>query len=109
MSRRLDVSPHADEDTDDIFWHIFRDDSDAALRFLNAARNAFDRLCEMPGIGTMRETGLPGLEGLRSWPVPGFRNYVVFYLADDEVVMIVRVLHGARDIEAILSNEAGER
>jgi len=39
--------------------------------------------------------------GLRAWPIDGFRNHLVFYRPTDEGVDIVRVLHGARDIEAL--------
>jgi toxin ParE1/3/4 len=31
-----------------------------------------------------------------------FRDYLIFYRIDDERLYIVRVLHGARDYEAVL-------
>lgn len=43
--------------------------------------------------------------GLRRWPIPGFRNYLIFYRPMENGVEIVRVLHGARDIAAALEED----
>jgi toxin ParE1/3/4 len=37
------------------------------------------------------------------WRIKNFRDYLVFYLVQDEQIEILRVLHGARDLEGILS------
>jgi plasmid stabilization system protein ParE len=45
------------------------------------------------------------LKGLRVLPVPDFPKYLVFYVyreQEEEVEIIFRVLHGARDIPALL-------
>ena len=39
--------------------------------------------------------------GLRSFPV---ENYVAFYRIRNEVVEIVRIIHGARDLSAIFAD-----
>ncbi|HEY8564817.1 MAG TPA: type II toxin-antitoxin system RelE/ParE family toxin [Beijerinckiaceae bacterium] len=36
-----------------------------------------------------------------------FRNYLILYRVDDEAVLIVRVLHGSRDIRKLIG-DAGE-
>jgi toxin ParE1/3/4 len=41
----------------------------------------------------------PEFESVRVWHVRGFRNYLIFYRPIDNGVEVVRVLHGARDIE----------
>jgi toxin ParE1/3/4 len=46
----------------------------------------------------------PRLIEVRKRSVIGFRNYLVFYRVDSGRVEIIRVLHGARDISAILSD-----
>lgn len=50
---------------------------------------------------------LPGraFSGLRSWHVRGFKEIRIFYLVSGDELRIVRVLHGKRDIERILSEE----
>jgi toxin ParE1/3/4 len=45
------------------------------------------------------------LNGLRFWRLPGFGNHLIFYLTNEQCIEIVRVLHGARNIDAILRNE----
>jgi toxin ParE1/3/4 len=85
----------------------------AAFTYLNernpeAARKLRDRLSEVtrhlamrPMIGVERPQLMPGL---RSFPVP---PYIFFYLPDDDGILIVRFLHGARDIETLFLNEPG--
>jgi toxin ParE1/3/4 len=48
------------------------------------------------------------LEGLRKWSVEEFETYLIFYLSFDDYIEIVRIVHAARDIEAILEQEEGE-
>ena len=73
-----------------------------AERFILAVYDAFETLADNPEIGAPRELGSPALTGLRLWPVPGFERWLVFYLPADTTVQIVRVLHGAQDLPAIL-------
>jgi len=43
-------------------------------------------------------------EGVRSWPTS--TAYVLFYLADEQGITVLRVLHHARDVQRIvMSNE----
>lgn len=37
--------------------------------------------------------------------MPGFRKYLMFYCATDDALEVVRVLHGARDIAALLEED----
>jgi len=50
-----------------------------------------------PGIGHYR-TDLAD-EPLRFWRI---RNYLIIYRSEAKPIQIVRVLHGARDVQAIL-------
>lgn len=36
-----------------------------------------------------------------------FGNYLIFYIVQDTTVTVLRILHGARDYESILSDEFG--
>jgi toxin ParE1/3/4 len=54
---------------------------------------------QFPETGRSREDILPGL---RSFPV---RPYVVFFRAEEETILVLRVLHGRRDVESIMSAE----
>lgn len=58
-----------------------------------------------PHIGPARAFENPELKDVRLWLVRGFDKYLIFYRATAEVVEILRVLHSARDIDNILSDE----
>jgi toxin ParE1/3/4 len=47
----------------------------------------------------------PNLQSLRQHSVRRFRNYIIFYLPTDDGIEVVRVLHGARDVQGILEAE----
>jgi toxin ParE1/3/4 len=44
------------------------------------------------------------LADIRQQGIKGFKKYLVFYRVTDTGVEIIRVIHGARDIEAILDD-----
>ena len=87
-SARLDLKSH---------WrYIARDNLPAADRLLDAAEETFKLIAENPDIGSQRS--FRKLVGVRLRTVTGFRNYLVFYKTREETVVIVRVLHGMRDL-----------
>ncbi len=56
-------------------------------------------------MGSMRNYRNTRLRGLRMIPVSGFENFLVFYLVTTKTVDIVRVLHAARNIADIFSEQ----
>lgn len=73
-----------------------------AGRFLAAVESAAQMLIARPRIG--RLCGFSGRTSsrLRQWPVPGFESWLIFYIPYRNKVDILRVLHGARNLAAIL-------
>ncbi len=61
-----------------------------------------------PKAGAPRHTGNPALVGLRVWPVKGFDEFRVYYVIGEDVFRVVRVLHGRRDIDAILGEQTAD-
>jgi len=78
---------------------------DLSDRFLEATKEGFRQVAERAGLGALRNYGNPALLGMRMWPVPGFRNYLIFYLPTEDGLEIQRVLHGSRDLDAIFAPE----
>ncbi len=65
-----------------------------------------ERVRKHPGIGGPRTIANPRLEGLRSWPIPGFEDVRIYYLQPErDLIRIVRILHGKRDLARILMEE----
>jgi toxin ParE1/3/4 len=93
---RIDINSIAD--------YIARDNLDVALRFYDAAEQAFQLLATYPNAGARRLSQHSDLKDVRSWPIAGFRNYVIFYRSVAADIEIIRVLHGAREVERIIRN-----
>lgn len=92
---RPGFSPRSIHDLDEILEYIARDNPDAAEQFISFLEEKCERLSHMPRIGARRDDLA---EGLRASPVG---HYVIYYRPTDEGVRIERVLHGARDAEAL--------
>jgi toxin ParE1/3/4 len=100
------VLPAADSDLDAQAEYLAREASlETALRFYDAASSTFGNLTLMPAVGELRESSNPRLAGLRIWHIEGFPNHLIFYRIIDGDIEIVRVLHGARDIDSVLESE----
>jgi toxin ParE1/3/4 len=84
-------------------WYLLEKDLPAtALRFLDAVEKALGDLQRNPGLGSPRLFPNPQLAGLRSWPVAGFPSLRIYYIGKRDALRIVRILHGKRDIAAML-------
>jgi toxin ParE1/3/4 len=77
-----------------------------AEKFLKAIESAIAQVCRHPGIGVPKLLSNSKLTGLRSWSVRGFPEIHVYYLVSEEVLRVVRVLHGKRDIDPLLETES---
>ena len=58
----------------------------------------------MPEIGALCDFHNPKLGGIRMWPIRGFEKHIIYYRARESGILVIRVLHGARDAEKILGN-----
>lgn len=86
----------------------YRDESGEALagRWRASVSRAILSLRTLPERGTPAVTISPRLAGLRTIPVEGFPNHLLFYVysAEPQRVDILSVLHGARDVEKLLGD-----
>jgi toxin ParE1/3/4 len=105
VNRRVHLRRVARRDLQEIAdW--FADRSLAtALRFSTAAGVALSRLAGSPWIGHPHMPEDPFLRPIRTWPVPGFEAVRVYYLATEAKIDVIRIIHGARDVPAILEEE----
>lgn len=72
-----------------------------ARRFAAALRGGLDHIRTAPASGSPKYRPDTGIEDLRVWPVKGF-PYLIFYRFDGQQVVILRVLHSARDVPGTL-------
>ena len=90
------------------YYAVEKDAAPAADRFLAGVQSAFEFLCGMPDAGAPKLLDNPALSGLRSWPVAGFSAIRVYYIHSGDDLLIVRVLHGKRDVSPLLEDDAGD-
>jgi plasmid stabilization system protein ParE len=69
-----------------------------AGRWLVKTRKAFELLAAHPGVGELIRPGL------RAWRIEKFRQHVVIYRVTPVSVEIIRVVHGAADLDAALGS-----
>lgn len=77
---------------------------DVALRFVGAIELSFEVLSKTPFAGSPRYFDDVRLQGLRTWPVQGFDHFRIYYLIQDDRLTVVRILHGRRDVERIITD-----
>ncbi len=94
-----------EEDLPGIYAYIARGDPAAAARVLDAVEATLQQLLTQPLSGVRYRTRNPRLAGIRMLPVAGFEHYLVFYLADPEVVRLLYVVHGARHLPRLFRRE----
>jgi toxin ParE1/3/4 len=105
MSLRLNVRNRATQDLRLQANYILANGSSTkASEFLEAAAVTFEQLRQTPQIGRVTRLVMSRLGEIRQWRLKGFKDYLVFYRVQDDLVEILRVLHGARDLEDILSS-----
>ncbi len=85
----------AKSDLKEIWKYIASDSRERANDFLRALNDKMETLAKNPLMGRERDEVMPGL---RSFP---FKRYVIFYQPLQDGIDVIRVLHGARDIESL--------
>jgi toxin ParE1/3/4 len=101
------IRPRARRDLDDQAVYLAEEASSAiGYRFLLPAEETFALLASQPEIGWRPKVKrLRGLESLRMFTISGFEKMVVLYRPTSDGVEIVRVVHGSRDLRAVIRAE----
>jgi len=94
--RRLDTQSAARFDLRQIYeFSLGKFGRRVAEAYLLGLQRTFDRLLEYPFIGPVYPEVAPEMRFIRN------RSHRIFYRLDDEVVLIMRVLHTKRDDAAL--------
>jgi toxin ParE1/3/4 len=94
-------SPQADSDLNSIWYYVASESGSVEIadRLIDSITERFFLLANYPNVGRRRDDDLR--PGLRSFPVAA---YVIIYRLQDENVLILRVLRGSRNIEALFGH-----
>jgi toxin ParE1/3/4 len=104
MTKKILITPKANQDLDDCFAYISQDNPEMALQFFDSTRITIAQIARMPGIGSIFTTNDNRLRELRKWSVKDFRKYLIFYIDREDVVEIVRILYATREISSIFDS-----
>jgi toxin ParE1/3/4 len=96
MGHRL--TPESAVDLDDIWFYLARESGSMTIadRVVDTITDRFLLLAGQPHLGRSRADLRAGLRSFLTG------NYVILYRIEDADVLILRVLHGSRDIAASL-------
>lgn len=95
-----EIAARAESDIADIWDYIFTESKDDGMadRAIDRLEAEFDALAESPGIGHVREDIAPRTIRFRT-----VYSYAIAYREIDDGVLILAVLHGARNLASFFS------
>jgi toxin ParE1/3/4 len=93
--RQVVFTALADTDIDEIWMRVARDNEAAADRLIDELHDVMRRLTMFPGMGRLADHLRPDARAF----VHG--NYLIVYRPMDYGIAVLRVAHGARNIELI--------
>jgi toxin ParE1/3/4 len=76
-------------------------------RFIDSIEHKLNLIADRPAIGSLRYARVLQRSNLRSFPEKRFQ-YLGFYIAFPDRIDVLPILHGRRDIPAILQAPSGE-
>jgi toxin ParE1/3/4 len=102
VRRRILFRPAADRDLEEQAEHLARNARlEAAVSFYAAVEETLGLIATQPRLGTLRRLRNPLLVGVRMCVVKGFEKHLIFCRQIEAGVEVLRVLHGARDMERL--------
>lgn len=84
-------------------WYELQSDRKLAERWDRAVTLSILRLVRTPRAGALCGFKAEALRATRRLPVTGFSAHLIFYNFLENQVDVLRVVHGARDLESLLS------
>jgi toxin ParE1/3/4 len=109
MTPEITLRPRARIDLLEQFaWFGEESSVELAERYLAAVEETCSLLATQPLMGAVYETSVAELREMRRFRVKGFDNYLIFYQKTDIGIEVVRVLHGARDLDSLFANEESQ-
>ena len=84
-------------------WYAAQSGQPLAQRWQKAVTTAISHLLTRPATGALCKFRSPALRDVRRATISGFPKHLLFYRFDDDEVFVLRVVHGARDLERLFS------
>jgi toxin ParE1/3/4 len=82
-------------------WYEQRSSPTLAKRWDGAVTSALHRIVANPHSGSPCTFHAEELQAVRRMPVRKFPKHLIFYRIENGKIVILRVIHGARDLESL--------
>ena len=82
-------------------WYEVQSDHKLANRWEKAVTSTLLRIAKIPHAGSPCRLQADELRGTRRVPISGFPNHLIFYQFQHGEILVLRVVHGARDLESL--------
>jgi toxin ParE1/3/4 len=82
-------------------WYQQRSGPALAKRWESAVTSALVRIVDNPQSGARSSFHADELRGIRRMSVVRFPKHLIFYRVEGDEILILRVIHGARDLESL--------
>lgn len=92
----------ADDILDQADWYRAQSGTTLAKRWEREVTLATRRIVRNPKSGSLCTFRSEALSGVRRMRIEKFSRHLIFYQTAEGEITILRVLHGARDLEALL-------
>jgi toxin ParE1/3/4 len=102
----VDLTPHALYDIDNAAEYLEADKPGGGGRFRDDLDRTFERLERFPEAAELFDPPIPRHPGLRRTPLKKYRRYVIYYRPVSDGILVVRVLHAARDAGLIFGPDS---
>lgn len=102
MSLKIRINPVAVSDLQEIKKHIEDDSIEVAERVTKEIINKIEKLGVFPEIGSMLMYKI-GLNSKYRYSICG--QYLIFYIYENNIISIQRILHGKRDYMTLLMDD----
>jgi toxin ParE1/3/4 len=83
-------------------WYEEQADRRLSTRWERGVQAALLRIAQNPRSGALCKFNAEELAKVRRVPVTGFPKHLIFYRFHRDELLILRVIHGARDLENLL-------
>lgn len=93
------ISQPAIKDLEEIIDYFSSHNLEAGERFINEFEKKCKYLANFPNMGRSYDDIKPSLRGL------SLASYIIFYRVIDDVIEIIRVVSGYRDLESLFLDE----
>jgi toxin ParE1/3/4 len=99
---RISLSDAAANDIlEQVVWYEEQANARLAKRWESAISQALLRIVKNPHSGSPCSFKAVELRGVRRISVAGFPRHLIFYRIDKDSLLILRIVHGARDLQSL--------